>query len=88
MSSQTLTTDDTPPHLTTRRSAITNSPFAESDLSEREYWCRSCCARVTRTPTLDATEAMFETGEYGHNPACEHSIRKREAHALAWRGDE
>jgi hypothetical protein len=78
--STTQFVDDTPRHLTATKGLGVNSTFSEADLGEREFWCKRCKARVTQT--------RDETAEYGHDPACEHSIRRRDDHALDWRGPQ
>jgi len=73
--------DETPLHLTKRASGVrTTTQFAESELASREFWCRDCCSRVTQTS--DGKH------EYGHDPACEHSIRRKDSHKLQWRGEK
>ena len=76
--SATELVDDTPRHLTANKGLGVNSTFSEADLGEREYWCKRCKARVTQTADRSA--------EYGHHPKCAHSIRRRDDHALDWRG--
>lgn len=70
--------DDTPAHLTANKGTAVESEFSTADLGDREFWCRDCQARVTQTSD--------RSGEYGHHPTCEHSIRTRDEHALLWRG--
>lgn len=69
--------DDTPRHLTAVKGSSINSEFSESDLGDRGFWCKCCKAKVTQTSD--------RSGEYGHKPWCEHSIRRRDDHALEWR---
>jgi uncharacterized paraquat-inducible protein A len=76
--SATELVDDTPRHLTAAKGSSVNSTFSEADLGEREWLCKRCKARVTQTADRSA--------EYGHHPKCEHSIRRRDDHALNWRG--
>jgi len=78
MSRATEFVDDIPRHLTVRASAVSNTMVKPSELGDREYWCLRCDRRVTQT--------LDESAEYGHHPGCEHSIRKRDDHALEWRG--
>lgn len=64
--------DDTPPHLTKRR--LGHGEFDPSKLNSREWYCHDCQARVT--------ESSDRTVEYGHQPACDHSIRQRDSHPI------
>lgn len=64
--------DDTPAHLTKRRSG--HGEFPPADLSSREWYCQECRARVT--------QSTDERVEYGHRGDCEHSIRQRDSHPI------
>jgi len=66
-----------PSHLTKHRGAVS---ACQSDLrTERECYCRACQNRVTLGPEWE--------GEYGHEPDCEFSARRKDSHSLVWRGE-